>query len=336
MSRVPVAPPLHVDSFFPPRQSGTWMRSTGTDPVPWRPQIRPPPPPPPPARSSRPAAESRALGTPRLESIAPVVLYLEEERDAGLPVQRRLPRPTRLSIGACGALLVGATLIWAPTDSFEGDSTAARDRLSPSRASRTRVQTTVGSAREALASTPQPQLVAAAAKPTLSAIVARGAFRHRAGTRRAAQFASLDSLDSAGEADTLPPAPRPDLDGDDSTADERDLEGMESASRPSRASPRVGRTVMRAVLISSSRPQYPRGALKRGIEGSVIVRFTIDARGAVRDAAVEHSSPPGMFDRAALRAIQSTRYQPRTEDGVAVETPTTRKRFTFQMRSQSH
>jgi protein TonB len=97
----------------------------------------------------------------------------------------------------------------------------------------------------------------------------------------------------------------------------------------------VVRSVTRAVPISSPRPRYPELARRRGIGGTVVVRFKIDAHGWVRDAAIEHSSPAGVFDRAALRAIEKTRYRPRIEDGEAVMTPKATKRFTFRVRNRS-
>jgi protein TonB len=57
----------------------------------------------------------------------------------------------------------------------------------------------------------------------------------------------------------------------------------------------------------------------RGIEGWVEVRFTVTAIGAVRDAVVVASEPGTTFDAAALQAIARWRYNPRIEQGEAVE-----------------
>lgn len=64
-------------------------------------------------------------------------------------------------------------------------------------------------------------------------------------------------------------------------------------------------------------PQYPRSAAMNFIEGYVTIEFTIDETGAVRDPRVIDSSPPRIFDRAALRAILRWKFKPRVEDGVA-------------------
>ena len=66
-------------------------------------------------------------------------------------------------------------------------------------------------------------------------------------------------------------------------------------------------------------PEYPRRALERGIEGWVHVRFTITAAGTVKDLVVVDSEPKGVFDEAATKAVARWRYNPKVENGVAVE-----------------
>jgi protein TonB len=66
-------------------------------------------------------------------------------------------------------------------------------------------------------------------------------------------------------------------------------------------------------------PEYPRRAAQKGIEGSVLVQFTITPTGSVTDAKVINADPPGLFDEAAIRSILRWRYNPKIEDGVAVE-----------------
>jgi protein TonB len=66
-------------------------------------------------------------------------------------------------------------------------------------------------------------------------------------------------------------------------------------------------------------PDYPPQAITRNIEGWVQVRFTVSAIGTVRDAVVVASEPGTTFDDAALKAIARWRYNPRVENGEAVE-----------------
>ena len=78
-------------------------------------------------------------------------------------------------------------------------------------------------------------------------------------------------------------------------------------------------------------PQYPATAQARGIEGWVQVEFTITAAGTVRDPVVIAADPPRIFDGAALRAIRKWKYNPKVEDGKAVERPGVRVRLDFRI-----
>jgi protein TonB len=66
-------------------------------------------------------------------------------------------------------------------------------------------------------------------------------------------------------------------------------------------------------------PDYPPRAAARGIEGWVLVQFTITEIGTVKDALVVDAMPKNMFEDSALKAIARWRYNPRVEGGVAVE-----------------
>ncbi|HBN13961.1 MAG: energy transducer TonB [Pseudomonadota bacterium] len=74
-------------------------------------------------------------------------------------------------------------------------------------------------------------------------------------------------------------------------------------------------------LIHEVEPRYPARAAARGIEGWVQVKFTIMADGTVDPFSIEitDADPWGMFNSAAIRAIEKFRYEPRVVDGVAVE-----------------
>lgn len=74
----------------------------------------------------------------------------------------------------------------------------------------------------------------------------------------------------------------------------------------------------RATPIVRIPPQYPQTALIKGIEGWVLVEFTITAGGTVADARVIDSQPKAVFDRETLRAIRRWKYQPKVVDGQAV------------------
>jgi periplasmic protein TonB len=63
-------------------------------------------------------------------------------------------------------------------------------------------------------------------------------------------------------------------------------------------------------LITRPTPAYPFGALTHGIEGSVLLEYSVDARGRVVAPRVLEANPPGVFERAALNALSRWRYQP--------------------------
>jgi protein TonB len=69
-------------------------------------------------------------------------------------------------------------------------------------------------------------------------------------------------------------------------------------------------------------PEYPLSALSRGTEGYVVLRFTVTESGSVIDPEVLRSEPPGVFDRAALRAVVRFKYQPQFANGKPVQVKT--------------
>ena len=79
-------------------------------------------------------------------------------------------------------------------------------------------------------------------------------------------------------------------------------------------------------------PVYPRRALQRGIEGWVLLEFTVSKQGTVKDIRVIDSQPKTkIFHRAAIKAAAKFKYKPRTEDGKPIEVPGVRNRIIFRM-----
>ncbi len=62
-------------------------------------------------------------------------------------------------------------------------------------------------------------------------------------------------------------------------------------------------------------PMYPARAQSQGIEGWVLVKFTVTETGTVIDPVVIESQPPGVFDEAAKKAVLKFKYKPRVENG---------------------
>ena len=80
-------------------------------------------------------------------------------------------------------------------------------------------------------------------------------------------------------------------------------------------------------------PVYPARAQERGIEGYVLVQFTIDALGRVLNVQVIESEPRGVFDRAALKAVERFRYKPRVVNGEAIPVSGVQHLVTFELSS---
>ena len=76
-------------------------------------------------------------------------------------------------------------------------------------------------------------------------------------------------------------------------------------------------------------PQYPMSAKQRGVEGWVELMFTITAAGTVADIVVTASNPGTVFNRAAVQAVSKWKYNPKIENGTAVERPGVRQRIKF-------
>lgn len=75
-------------------------------------------------------------------------------------------------------------------------------------------------------------------------------------------------------------------------------------------------------------PEYPPEAAEIGLEGYVIVEFTVNEEGSVEDPFIVESSSP-IFEQAALDAARKFKYQPRLVNGVPVKVPGVRNRITY-------
>jgi TonB family protein len=76
--------------------------------------------------------------------------------------------------------------------------------------------------------------------------------------------------------------------------------------------------------------EYPIDALRRSIEGWVDVSFVVTPQGGVSALKVLDSSPQGVFEAAASKAVSQLRYKPMIQGGKAVAVGT-RLRISFRM-----
>ena len=77
-------------------------------------------------------------------------------------------------------------------------------------------------------------------------------------------------------------------------------------------------TRIKLVRMNQLMPEYPRQAIRLGIEGSVVLKFNVDEYGAVLDPYVVESNPGGIFDRASIKAVRKLIYEPPLFEDKAV------------------
>lgn len=78
-------------------------------------------------------------------------------------------------------------------------------------------------------------------------------------------------------------------------------------------------------------PIYPRRALSRGIEGYVLLEFTVTKNGSVKDPVVIEANPERIFDSAAIQAALKFKYKPRIVNGAAVDVAGVQNKLTFKI-----
>jgi protein TonB len=78
-------------------------------------------------------------------------------------------------------------------------------------------------------------------------------------------------------------------------------------------------------------PQYPMSAKQKGIEGWVELMYTITKLGTVTDIIVTAANAGTIFNRSAIQAVSKWKYNPKIENGVAMERPGVRQRIKFQL-----
>ena len=80
-------------------------------------------------------------------------------------------------------------------------------------------------------------------------------------------------------------------------------------------------------------PIYPPRARRTGIEGRVLVEFTISESGAVENPKIIEAEPPKIFNRAVLRAIRRWKFNPRMSNGTAIK-QRARKEIVFKLKKR--
>lgn len=78
--------------------------------------------------------------------------------------------------------------------------------------------------------------------------------------------------------------------------------------------------------ITRETPEYPFAALRHGVEGWVVLEYTVNERGQVIKPRIIEATPPGVFDRAALKALSRWRYEARNAEPTTMKVKLTFRR----------
>ena len=95
----------------------------------------------------------------------------------------------------------------------------------------------------------------------------------------------------------------------------------------------VGDEQVEITRVSNGRFVYPRAALRREIEGSVILEVTVGVTGEVVDAFVVEATPPNRFEKNALKFVRSFKYEPYSANGVPTQVERIRISVPYKLRN---
>ena len=84
-------------------------------------------------------------------------------------------------------------------------------------------------------------------------------------------------------------------------------------------------------LLSSDDPVYPPLAKAQGVQGYVVIEYTVSINGVVLNPKVVDSEPVGVFETSALVAIASWVYKPMTKNGEALRAERVRSRLEYRL-----
>lgn len=84
-------------------------------------------------------------------------------------------------------------------------------------------------------------------------------------------------------------------------------------------------------LLSSNDPVYPTLAKSQGVQGYVIIEYTVSTDGQVLNPVVVESEPAGVFDSSAMISIASWVYKPMIKNGEVLAAEKIRSRLEYRL-----
>ena len=84
-------------------------------------------------------------------------------------------------------------------------------------------------------------------------------------------------------------------------------------------------------ILEISPPYYDPYLKAEGVEGWVVVEFSLDESGKVDSAKVHEESPIGVFSEAAIESVKQSIFKPASKDGLNQRTENALLKLTFKM-----
>lgn len=92
-----------------------------------------------------------------------------------------------------------------------------------------------------------------------------------------------------------------------------------------------GLSILEGATVWQPTPVYPSMALRRGLEGNVLVEYTINANGKAENIKILEASPRGFFNNATVSALEGASFGVAYQDGAAVNVKGVKKRFVYKI-----
>lgn len=179
----------------------------------------------------------------------------------------------------------------------------------------------------------EPSAPSAAAAMDLPAVVVEAVVDEPIAEVREVGDAAHEFAAPVAEAEARTPAPQPTLQRIAKTPPIAEAKPAEAAvaEAPAAAPAALPQAWVEAKPSAANEPpRFPESERLAGREDTVIVAITVDDRGAVLDVGLRQPSRHAAFNREALRAARSWRFEPARHHGVAVAT-TFDKRIEFRL-----
>ena len=97
-----------------------------------------------------------------------------------------------------------------------------------------------------------------------------------------------------------------------------------------------GLNILEGSTVWQPSPVYPSMALRRGLEGQVLVEYTISADGKAENIRILEASPRGFFNNVTINSLKHATFGVSYQDGVAVPVTGVKKRFIFRIEEDSN